>query len=186
MSGGLGDDAYVVDSLGDAVYENPNEGTDTVLVSVSGYTLSANVEIGAVITTTGLTLTGNELDNTLFGGSDNDVLNGGAGNDAFAAGAGNDVIDGGTGNDAMSGGVGDDTFVFRLGDGFDHVMDFTAGDSSGDVIELTGYGVANFAQLQAVMTQDGGDVMIAFDSDNQITLHDVTLGQLNQNDFLLA
>jgi len=186
MSGGLGDDAYVVDSLGDAVYENPNEGTDTVLVSVSGYTLSANVEIGAVITTTGLTLTGNELDNTLFGGSDNDVLNGGAGNDAFAAGAGNDVIDGGTGNDAMSGGVGDDTFVFRLGDGFDHVMDFTAGDSSGDVIELTGYGVTTFAQLQAVMSQDGGDVMIAFDSDNQVTLHDVTLGQLNQNDFLLA
>ena len=28
----------------------------------------------------------------------------------------------------MSGGLGNDTFVFRLGDGFDHVMDFTAGD----------------------------------------------------------
>ena len=176
MSGGLGDDAYVVDNLGDAVYENPNEGTDIVLVSVSGYALSANVETGAVITTTGLTLTGNAGDNTLFGNNGNDVLNGGAGSDAFGAGAGNDTINGGAGNDAMSGGAGDDTFVFSFGDGVDHVMDFTEGDSSGDVIELTGYGVANFAQLQAFMTQDGGD---AFDSDNQITLHDVTLGQLN-------
>jgi hypothetical protein len=65
-------------------------------------------------------------------------------------------------------------------------MDFTAGDSSGDLIELSGYGVAAFAPLQALMSQDGSDVMIAFDSDNQIMLHGVTLGQLNQNDFQLA
>ncbi|MFY9993268.1 MAG: hypothetical protein WAL40_19925, partial [Rhodoplanes sp.] len=64
MSGGLGNDTYVVDNLGDAVYENPNEGTDIVRVSVSGYTLSANVEIGAVNTTSGLTLNGNGRDNT--------------------------------------------------------------------------------------------------------------------------
>ena len=37
MSGGLGNDTYVVDSLGDAVYENPDEGADFVLVSVSDY-----------------------------------------------------------------------------------------------------------------------------------------------------
>ena len=54
-------------------------------------------------TATGLTLTGNNQGDALFG-SGNDVLNGGANNDAFAAGAGNDVINGGTGNDAMSGG----------------------------------------------------------------------------------
>ena len=46
MAGGAGDDTYFVDNLGDAVYENPNEGTDIIRVSVSGYTLSANVEIG--------------------------------------------------------------------------------------------------------------------------------------------
>jgi Ca2+-binding RTX toxin-like protein len=216
MAGGLGNDTYFVDSLGDAVYENPNEGTDTVRVNVSGYTLSANVEIGAVNTATGLTLygnnqgdalfgnngddvliggsgndqfsagLGNDLDNTLFGNSGNDVLNGGAGNDSFNSGAGNDIINGGVGNDAMTGGAGDDTFVFRLGDGFDQVTDFTAGDSSGDLIALTGYGVASFAQLQAFMSQDGSDVKIAFDSNNQITLQGVTLGQLNQNDFQLA
>ena len=42
-------------------------------------------------------------------------------------------MSGGLGNDAMSGGQGNDTFVFRLGDGFDHVMDFTAGDSSSQI-----------------------------------------------------
>ena len=86
----------------------------------------------------------------------------------------------------MSGGEGDDTFVFTLGDGFDHVMDFTAGDSSGDLIELTGYGVATFAQLQAFMSEDANGVTIAFDSNNQIMLQGVTLTQLNQSDFQLA
>ena len=64
-------------------------------------------------------------------------------------------------------------------------MDFTAGDTSGDVIELTGYGVTTFAQLQAFMTQNGSDVVIAFDNNNEIMVHGVTLGQLNQNDFVL-
>ena len=41
MGGGPGNGTYLVDNLGDAVYENPNEGTDTVRVSVSGYALSA-------------------------------------------------------------------------------------------------------------------------------------------------
>jgi len=121
-----------------------------------------------VNTATGLTLTGNAGDNILFGAS------------------GNDIINGGVGNDAMTGGAGDDTFVFTLGDGFDNVTDFTTGDSSGDLIALTGYGVASFAQLQAFMSQDGSDVMIAFNGDNNITLQGVTLGQLNQNDFQLA
>ncbi|MFZ1885729.1 MAG: hypothetical protein WAU53_19525 [Rhodoplanes sp.] len=67
MGGGPGNDIYFVDNLGDAVYENPNEGTDIVRVKVSGYTLPANVEIGAVNTATGLTLTGNNQGDILFG-----------------------------------------------------------------------------------------------------------------------
>ena len=121
MIGGLGNDTYVVNSSSDVVVENVGEGTDIVRVSVSGYTLSANVEIGAVnTTTTGLTLTGNNQGAILFGNNGDDVLIG--------------------------------------------------GDSSGDLIELTGYGVATFAQLQNFMNQDGNDVMIAFDSDNKIML----------------
>src|SRR5262249_12113760 len=43
MIGGAGNDTYFIDSTGDVVTENANEGNDTVDASVS-YTLSANVE----------------------------------------------------------------------------------------------------------------------------------------------
>ena len=81
MVGGTGNDTYYVDSLSDVVTENSGEGTDTVYVTVSGYTLASNVEVGRISLTTGATLTGNALDNTLYGNSGNDTLDGGAGTD---------------------------------------------------------------------------------------------------------
>src|SRR5262245_33401972 len=81
MVGGTGNDTYYVDSLSDVITENSGEGTDTIHVTVSGYTLAANVEIGVIDLTSGATLTGNSLDNTLYGNSGNDTLDGGAGTD---------------------------------------------------------------------------------------------------------
>lgn len=92
MAGGTGNDTYVVDSAGDVVTENPNEGIDIVNASI-GYALGANVEKLVLTGLAAITGTGNELDNTLTGNSASNVL------------------DGGTGNDAMSGGLGDDTYV---------------------------------------------------------------------------
>ncbi|HVI92115.1 MAG TPA: calcium-binding protein, partial [Dongiaceae bacterium] len=43
MSGGAGNDTYIVANSGDTINENPGEGIDTVQASVT-YTLSANVE----------------------------------------------------------------------------------------------------------------------------------------------
>jgi hypothetical protein len=63
-------------------------------------------------------------------------------------------------------------------------MDFTAGNGSGDVIDLRGYDAANFTALQPYMMQVGADTVIGFDPANQITLHNVTLTQLNAGDFL--
>ena len=74
MVGGQGNDAYYVDNLGDVIIENAGEGSDVVFVSVSNYTLAANVETGVITSTTGLTLTGNNLDNALFGNVGNDTL----------------------------------------------------------------------------------------------------------------
>ena len=43
MMGGTGDDVYVVNATGDKVIEGGDEGTDTVLSTVS-YALGANIE----------------------------------------------------------------------------------------------------------------------------------------------
>ena len=62
MSGGAGNDTYVVDDAGDVVTEAAGEGTDTVRARVS-YTLGANVENLTLTGTGAINGTGNALDN---------------------------------------------------------------------------------------------------------------------------
>ena len=139
MAGGAGNDTYNVDNVGDVVTEAAGDGTDTVLTTVS-YALAAGSEIEflRVSGTAGLSLTGNEFDNTLVGGNGNDTLVGGAGNDVLNAGAGNDLLIGGAGNDTMNGGAGNDVFCFVAGFGNDLVGDFTLGQ---DKLDLSGLGI---------------------------------------------
>lgn len=129
---------------------------------------------------------GPPLDMVRTGGPDDNILYGFAGNDTLSGGDGNDTLVGGRGNDTLSGGAGDDRFVFHNGDGLDTIIDFAPGDSSGDVVELHGYDVANFAGLQALMSQVGADTVIAFDPWNEITLQHVTMAQLNAADFRIS
>jgi hypothetical protein len=42
---------------------------------------------------------------------------------------------------------------------------------------------ANFAAVQAAMSQVGADVVISRDAANTLTLSNVTVGQLHQDDF---
>lgn len=44
MTGGAGDDTYIVDDFGDVVIEGVNSGTDVVRTSLSSYDLTDNVE----------------------------------------------------------------------------------------------------------------------------------------------
>ncbi len=128
---------------------------------------------------------GSPSDGFLIGGAGIDMLYSFAGNNVLEGGGGNDVLDGGRGNDTLSGGAGDDRFVFHNdGSGLDVITDFAP--ASNDVIELHAFGIANFAALQALMTQIGADVVIAFDPSNTITLRDVTLAQLGAGDFVLS
>jgi hypothetical protein len=120
---------------------------------------------------------------TLTGGSNMDQLYGGAGNDTLNGMGGNDIIGGGKGNDTLTGGTGADHFVFHDGDGLDTITDF---DATSDVVELHGYGIGSFAQLQSLMTQSGADTVITFDPNNVITLHNVTIAQLHSGDFVLS
>jgi Ca2+-binding RTX toxin-like protein len=58
-----------------------------------------NLRASGAGATTGVSLTGNEFNNYLIGGSGSDMLMGGAGNDRLNGGAGADAMYGGIGND---------------------------------------------------------------------------------------
>ena len=102
MEGGVGNDTYVVRDSQDIVLEGVDAGIDWVY-STNSYSLSSNIEnlqlFGAF---DGLSVSGNNLNNTIVGDKWANSLYGGAGND---------YINGGIGADLMVGGVGDDTFV---------------------------------------------------------------------------
>ncbi len=114
MTGGTGDDTYHVDSAGDGVIENADEGHDTVQTTLASYTLAANVEDVTYAGSSSFTGTGNSLDNIITGGDGSDTLigrggaddlRGGWGNDRFVVGEGDLVegarFDGGEGNDTL-------------------------------------------------------------------------------------
>lgn len=104
MIGGLGNDMYRVNSIGDTITEYTNEGTDTAMVEADfGYILSANVENLSLLNTA-LIGKGNELNNSISGNNSNNTLSGYDGND---------TLDGQGGADTMYGGAGNDTYYYR-------------------------------------------------------------------------
>lgn len=123
LIGGAGGDTYYVNNAGDTVTEAAGGGTDNVYASVS-YALKAGQEVEflrANAGSTGLSLTGNGLANTLIGG------------------AGGDVLSGGGGADVLRGNGGADSFVFKavsdsaVGAGRTTIYDFTAGSDRIDL-----------------------------------------------------
>lgn len=140
LQGGMGNDSYVVENLGDMVMELSANGVDTVRTTLAAYTLGLNVENLVFSGSGGFTGTGNELansisggtgDDTLAGDDGNDALRGGAGADTLIGGAGADTLDGCLGADRLEGGAGDDTYyvdqlddvvVEAVGGGYDRVI----------------------------------------------------------------
>ena len=90
MIGGLGNDIYAIDDIGDVVTENVENGVDTVNSSIS-YTLKANVENLTLTGTAAIDGTGNVLNNILIGNTGANILNGSAGADNLMGGAGDDT-----------------------------------------------------------------------------------------------
>jgi hypothetical protein len=122
----------------------------------------------------------------VVGSAFDDKLTGSSLANRLDGGAGADMLNGRAGDDTLIGGAGDDRFVFACGDVRDVVADFVAGDSSGDVIDLRGYGITSFAELDARMSQVGSDVVIVLDADDRITLQNVSEGSLDAADFAFA
>lgn len=119
----------------------------------------------------------------LTGDGNANVIDGGAGNDRLDGGAGDDRLIGGLGNDLLTGGDGNDTFVFdEAGFGKDTITDFVAGAGTDDAIEFSASIFADYAAVQAAMTQSGAHVVITSGT-NSVTIQNVTIAQLHQDDF---
>ena len=104
LIGGQGNDTYIVSHAGVTLTEGAQEGADTVLTTLTAYTLGSNLENLTYTGAGAFNATGNSLDNVITGGRGNDHLNGGGGNDTLISGAG---------RDNLTGGDGVDTFVFK-------------------------------------------------------------------------
>ncbi|MDB5446297.1 MAG: hypothetical protein JWQ97_1614, partial [Phenylobacterium sp.] len=139
LRGGAGDDSYVVDNVGDVVSEtdplsgSDTGGLDTVKTTLSSYTLGSYIEkLQYIGTTGGFAGTGNELDNTITGGTGDDILHGAAGVDSIKGGDGADQIYGDDGADKLYGENGADTLVGGAG------ADTLTGGADADQFQFTG------------------------------------------------
>lgn len=178
MLGRGGNDLYFVDNVGDQVREQADEGRDTVRSRIS-WTLGANVEnLDLEGDLSGLSGTGNGLDNVISGdmgsnllkgldGNDTidggnivspshaDTLWGGNGDDTLTAGGRNyshDVLHGGAGNDKLSVQAGSSRLY---GDEGNDLLIAGTGDVDGRADYL--YGGTGRDTLQGGWAQDGGD-----------------------------
>jgi Ca2+-binding RTX toxin-like protein len=195
LIGGLGNDSYTIDSLGDIVVEAAGEGIDTVICYGISYALSDNFENLDLqgFTTTGM---GNSLNNVLRGGLS---LEGLAGDDTLR-GVGR--LDGGIGNDLLQGGPGvsffseDDgllhyvanTYVFGVGDGHDTIQENDAVlNSAPNHNEDTLSFEAGVAPSDVTWARTGDDLVLTYNSGtDQITIASFYDLRLDRGGYLLT
>ena len=169
LYGGLGDDTYVVETIGDSIVELAGEGFDTVETTANAYVLPANVEALIFTGVGAFQGTGNALGNVITGGSGADVLTGLDGDDILRGGAGApNVLEGGRGDDTYVVEVAGDVIVELAGEGIDTVQTgLSAYDLSpaAHVENLTYVGAGAFTGtgngLDNVITGGAGDDVLA-------------------------
>jgi len=158
LIGGLGNDTYVINSALDVVTENLNEGTDTVNIFVSGYTLGVGIEYGRIGTAGAVSLAGNSLSNTLYAGAGNNTINGGSGTEADTVSYLYGLLSGGTSGvnaDLASG-------LVMGGSGVDTLINIEHLTGSNYVDSLSGNSAANILNgglgADTLTGRDGSDI----------------------------
>ena len=89
LMGGLGDDVYRIRDVRDVLVELANQGTDTVLSSIT-HTLAANFENLELQGSSAINGNGNGASNVIVGNSGANILNGMGGRDVMTGGGGAD------------------------------------------------------------------------------------------------
>lgn len=183
LIGGLGDDTYVVQVATDSIVEHAGEGTDTIQVTLAGYTLRDHLENLTFTGTGDFVGVGNTLANTIRGGSGKDSLNGGAGDDLLEGLFQWDRLDGGSGDDRLYGGSGQDMLIGGAG------ADLLDGGEGGDDYDYADYSAQTAAirvNLAAGLTQNDGqggvDILIDIENARGGSGADVLIGDAVGND----
>jgi len=182
ISGGNGDDTYLVDNAGVLIRELDNSGYDTIKTTVS-FALSndEDIEILQAVGKKNLSLTGNDKDNALIGNAANNKLYGDGGID---------VLWGNGGNDQLTGGHKTDLFYFRAKSGVDTITDFEINLDEIRLIEISGIDDFNDLIGRMVTTDfnnDGvDDTIIDLGQGGKIRLAGVNAAMLDADDFYIA
>ena len=160
LRGGIGNDIYIVNNSGDTVIENPGEGSDLVFTTAD-YVLSDSLErlgVNGFATTFAINLTGNGLDNELWGNDGANILNGGAGADILRGHGGDDIyIVDNAGDQVIEGPGGGVDLIFT---GVDYVLGNDMerlgvnGFTTTFAINLTGNGLDN-----EIWGNDGNNIL---------------------------
>lgn len=125
-------------------------------------------------------VSGGDGDDRVRGGKGKDEVSGGDGDDRVDGQNGNDILNGNAGSDIYNGGAGADTFVFEADGVRDTIKDFQDGL---DLIDISAFGLSEAADLS--MTQISVDrVMIDLGGGDEIEVHNATVEQLTDADFL--
>ena len=183
--------------VGDADYMSGNArgGDDVLIATVDGNPDSTSITMfGDASNMSGSAHGGNDI---LVGSERGDWLYGDAhiyapAVDGLITG-GRDLLNGGGGNDQIWGGPNNDLFVFGIGSGQDVINDFNRGNEAAgstapehDVINVQGYGFADWAALKSLISDDGsGNAVIHLTANDTVTLEGVHAADLHAGDFIV-
>ncbi len=112
LSGGAGDDAYIVDDGSTRIKEAFGGGYDTIYTSAKVLVVASEVESFVMLPGAEF-LAANRYDNLIVGNADNNTIKAFGGDDIIRGDAGDDEIWGGPGDDEIWGGDGIDTAVYQ-------------------------------------------------------------------------
>jgi len=145
MTGYLGDDNYVIDDSGDVIVEGLLEGFDSAYASIS-YALGALAYVEVLSTdnwadTGAIDLTGNSINNRLYGNAGVNVLNGMGGADRMEGFGGDDVY-----------------YVDNAGD----VVNETAGQGTDTVYITVGWAAPRQSSIEVIRVLDPNSTNTVF------------------------
>ncbi|MEP3889219.1 MAG: hypothetical protein ABJN69_02060 [Hellea sp.] len=186
MTGGAGND-FFFGGLGTDSHDG-GDGIDTVsyLNSAQGFLLFMDDPETGTFEAAGDSFVSIER---VFASNHDDAIVGASDSSESMFGfGGNDILWGGygTASDSLFGGTGDDHFVYGINEGADVIFDFQTGPGSNEVIEFWNANSAHdsFAEIMAITSQVGNNVIFDFGAGNTLTLVNVDINDLTMDHFV--